>query len=312
MHKSDLIVGIATTVPPIGKGALWLWAKTRQLLGRNSNGEDHWLAVHVAQLLHYRVPVTTRLGNGMKIKVHAHDYIGGQILRFGYYEKEIVRLFERLLRPGMVFVDVGAHVGQYTLVASQLVGTTGQVHSFEPDPETYNWLESNIRRNRLANVFANRIALTAEPGTMRLYLSNINDIGSNSLQPPPNASGRSCDVTCTPLDNYLKEHNVSHVDLIKMDVEGAESSALAGAASLLSHKDRPPIIIEFEEERQRAFQTSCVQLAALLEGWRYRLFRISGVAITPYTPRNPEQNSFNVLAIPEDRPELIRELQSTG
>lgn len=312
MQKSDLAIGIATTAPPIAKSALWFWAKTRHWLGQDRLGDDHWLAMHIAQILYYRVPVTTRLGNGMKIKVHAHDHVGGQILRFGYYEREIVRLFERLLRPGMVFVDVGAHVGQYTLVASKLVGSTGAVHSFEPDPETYDWLQSNIRRNRLTNVLANRVALTAEPGTMRLYLSNISDIGSNSLQPPPNSSGRSCEVICTPLDQYLNNYRVSRVDLIKMDVEGAESSALAGAKSHLSRDDRPPIIIEFEEERQRAFQNSCAGLARLLEGWSYRMFRISGPAITPYVPKDPEQPSFNVLAIPENRPELIRALQSTG
>jgi FkbM family methyltransferase len=258
------------------------------------------------------VPVTTRLGNGMKIKVHAHDYVGGQILRHGYYEAEIVRLFERLLRPGMVFVDVGAHVGQYTLVASKLVGASGAVHCFEPDPETYDWLQSNIERNGIGNTTANRLALTAEPGTMRLYLSNINDIGSNSLQPPPNASGRSCEVICTPLDQYLGERGIGRVDLIKMDVEGAESSALAGAARLLEGRDRPVLILEFEEERQRAFGCSCARLAGQLTGWRYRLFRISGAAISPYVPKDPEQGSFNVLAIPEDRTDLIRDFQGAG
>src|SRR5262249_49817066 len=153
-------------------------------------------------MLQYRLPIYTQLGNGMKIKVHAHDYVGRQIIRQGYYEPEVVQLFERILKPGMVFVDVGTHVGQYTLVASRLVGPTGTVHGFEPDPQTYRWLLSNIKRNALRNVVTNRTALAANADKCRLYLSNIRDIGSNSLQEPPNFSGQACEVSCESLDQY--------------------------------------------------------------------------------------------------------------
>jgi hypothetical protein len=94
----------------------------------------------LAHRLRGRIPVHTKLGNGMKIKVHLNDHVGGAIIRTGYYEIDTVRLIEKLLKPGMVFFDVGTHVGQYSLLASKRVGSTGEVHGFEPDPETYRWL----------------------------------------------------------------------------------------------------------------------------------------------------------------------------
>lgn len=285
-----------------------MWANTGGWFGRRPSViVDHWLMRHLVDMLQYRLPVHTRLGNGMKIKVHAHDYVGGQIIRQGYYEPEIVRLFERILKPGMVFLDVGAHVGQYTLVASRLVGAKGAVHSFEPDPETYRWLTSNIQRNALTNVVANRIALAEKRGTLSFFLSNVRDIGSNSLRRPLNFSGRTCQVKCDTLDEYLHDRAVGGVGLLKIDVEGGEFAALNGGRCLFTATDRPAIIIEFEEERQKAFGYTCARLIELLVGFGYRLFRI-GATIEQYAPRNPDLPSFNVLALPSNRSDLIDEL----
>ena len=308
MHKSAVAIGIADRAPGVAKGALWLWARTLGWFGQKPEAVNHWLVSTLVDKLQYRLPIYTRLGNGMRIKVHAHDYVGGQIIKQGYYEPEIVRWFEQILKPGNVFIDVGTHVGQYTLVASRLIGSKGNVHGFEPDPETFRRLTSNIRRNRLRNVAANKLALADKPGTLHFFLSNVRDIGSNSLQKPPTFSGREVDVTCIALDDYLGTHGVQRVDLLKMDIEGAEYSALVGAKGLLTRDDRPPIIIEFEEERQVAFGYSCARLAELLTGFGYRLFRIGSEVVEEYVPRNPDAYSFNILAVPSNRRDLLDDM----
>src|SRR5262249_21732360 len=150
------------------------------LFSKNAESADHWLALELATQLRYRVPVTARLGNGMKVRVVWNDMIGRTIQQQGYYEPEMVRLFEKLLKPGMILLDIGAHIGQYTLVASQLVGDTGAVHSFEPDPETFNWLSRNLQMNARRNVHLNQLALSGKPGKTKFYLSTLEDIGSNS------------------------------------------------------------------------------------------------------------------------------------
>jgi FkbM family methyltransferase len=200
-------------------------------------------------------------------------------------------------------------VGQYTLISSKLVGPAGQVHAFEPDPQTYSWLDFNVRRNKLANVTTNQAALAETPGKLEFFLSKIGDVGSNSLRPPNNFSGRTVEVRCLTIDGYLTEHGVKKVDFLKIDVEGAEYPALSGAKALLSSADRPLLICEFEEQRQVAFKSSCARLAQLLQGYGYTLYRMVGSGLERYVPRNPDAVSFNVLAVPPNRVAMIAGLQ---
>jgi FkbM family methyltransferase len=244
-----------------------------------------------------RLPLRARLGNGLSLDVVWRDHVSESIMRHGYYEPETVALFERFLRPGMVVLDVGGHIGQYTLVASQLVGPAGQVHSFEPDPETFAWLRRNTELNALSNVSVNQIALSDSAGTQTFYFATTHDIGANSLAEPLNFSGRKAEVQCLPLDDYLRERGVSRVHLVKMDVEGAEMAVLAGGERLFSNPERPMLIMEFEEKRQRAFGRSCREMGGWLVDHGYDLYRI-GARLDPYTPSDADPRSLNVLAVP--------------
>ena len=94
--------------------------------------KPHWLLRQMAADLNYRIAVDTRLGNGMKIRVIWTDVIGYSIAVDGYYDLPIVRVIQELLKPGMTFVDVGAHVGQYSLLASGLVGREGPSTALSP------------------------------------------------------------------------------------------------------------------------------------------------------------------------------------
>ena len=308
IHKSAVLLKIADRAPVLARGALWLWVNASQFFKGGRATSDHWLVMELGRRLHDRIPVHTRLGNGMKIKVHLNDHVGGEIIRTGYYEIDTVRLIQRLLKPGMVFVDVGTHVGQYTLLASGPVGRTGEIHSFEPDPETYSWFVSNVKRNGLTNVRTNQLALAGQPGTLTLYLSEVTDIGSNSLRRPRFFSGRVCEVEVVTLDSYLESRHVSRVDVMKIDVEGAECEVVNGASALLGREDRPVMILEFEEARQLAFQSSCAQLAALLVAKGYDLFRYDSSGLESYLPRVPDKPSFNILAVPTNRREIVGEL----
>jgi FkbM family methyltransferase len=311
MKKSDVIIGIASRAPALAGAALWLWAQSHRLFKVSPEVYDHWLVEQLVRHLQRRVPVYTRLRNGMKVKVHLGDHVGGAIIRSGYYEPRTIRLIELLLKPGMTFLDIGTHVGQYTLVASRLVGSSGSVHGFEPDPETFRWLLSNIRRNGLTNVRSRNVALAAEPGRLVLYLSSVSDIGSNSLREPPSFSGRACEVETINLDAYLRASGIGRVDFVKIDVEGAEYGVLMGASDLLRRPDRPVMIIEFEEARQRAFDRSCAQLADLLKDFGYDLFRLDSANLDPYDPEQNDAPSVNVLAVPANRRDLVVHLRNS-
>jgi FkbM family methyltransferase len=312
MRRSEVARHIAKTLPGPTKLALWLYVHARLSFSRNTEAADHWLALELATALGYRIPVVARLGNGMKVRVVWNDFIGRTIQRHGYYEPEMVRLFEKLLKPGMILLDIGAHIGQYTLVASELVGETGAVHSFEPDPETFEWLSANLRLNRRKNVRVNQLALSDAPGKTKFYLSTTDDIGSNSLAPPANYSGREVEVTTTTVDSYLEQQHVPHVDLLKADIEGAEYAMLSGACSLLSSDHQPVIILEFEEASQKKLKSSCAELADFLSSRGYTLYRIVEDGFESYIPKENDSPSFNILAIPVNRSSLLLELQSAA
>jgi FkbM family methyltransferase len=308
MKKSDIAERWAFRFPALAKSALWLWVRGHTWITGSREAPEHWFFLHLANALGYRIPVLARLGNGMKIRVACNDYVGRMILRDKYYEPETVSLIQALLGPGKVFLDIGAHVGQYTLVASERVGENGQVHSFEPDPNTFSWLAGNVRRNRLGNVRVNQMALSDESGTKHFYFSMPQDIGSNSLSRPANDSGQSCDVVCTTVDEYLAANHVDKVDLIKVDIEGAECPMLVGARRLLSRPDKPVIVAEFEENRQRAFGNSCARLAELLTTHGYHLFRLGTEPLEAYLPRENDAPSFNVLAMPSGKAAMVAEV----
>jgi len=310
MTKSDVAFVFAAQAPGLAKCALRVWVRLAHLASKPS-WADHWAVEKMTEALAYRVPVWTRLGNGLKIRVALNDMIGRRIYEEGYYEPETVRLVERLIQKDMVVLDVGAHVGQYTLIASRLVGDAGQVHAFEPDPQTCDWLGSNVRTNGLHNVTVNACAVAGELGPKRLFYSKVRDIGSNSLAEQHNysRSGRWCVVPCTTLDAYAGAKGLSRIDFIKADVEGAELGMLQGAPGILGAAEPPVLLMEFEEERQRAFGSSCARLAAELRRYGYSLWKVDE-RLESYDPGPGDPRSLNILAVPAHRQDMVAALAS--
>lgn len=308
MSKSQLAFAFAEQAPSLAKFALRAWVRLAHFASKPS-WADHWAVEQMTESLAYRVPVWARLGNGLRVRVALNDMIGRQIYEHGYYEPDTVRLVEKLLEKDMVVMDVGAHVGQYTLVASKLVGEGGQVHSFEPDPLTFDWLKTNVEANRLQNVTVSQTAVAGDQGPKRLFYSKVRDIGSNSLAEQGNysRSGRWCVVPCTTLDAYARAHGLSRIDFIKADVEGAELGMLQGARGILGSAEPPVLLLEFEEERQRAFGSSCARLAEELDRYGYSLWKIDE-HLEPYSPGPGDPPSLNILAVPSSRQALVSRL----
>lgn len=294
---SKIIRSLARRSPATGRLLLRTWLR----LPFRPVGKPHWLLVQLSRDLNQRLVVAARLGNGMPIAVFGGDFVSRKILRNGYYEPETVALVEQLLTPGMTFVDAGAHCGQYTLVAARQVGPAGQVHSFEPDPQTFAILQKNIAMNKLGNVHANQVALAERVATLDFFLGNDLNFGANSLAPNVFNSNRAIKVSTRPLDDYLQEQGVEQVDLVKIDVEGAELAVLQGSRALLSGRHRPFIIAEFNEEAQQGFGTSCAALAGLLQEMDYLLYRVGPEQGAGFHAGRKVEDFFNVLAVPQEK-----------
>jgi FkbM family methyltransferase len=167
------------------------------------------------------------------------------LLSDGVYERRTTELFKSLLKPGMVILDIGANFGYYGLIASRLVGSTGKVYAFEPEPKNFRLLVSNIKLNGFSNINSLQIALSDKKGKAALFLDKTN-VGAHSFRHGNvTADGGVAEVEMTALDDFVQDKmEGQRVDLIIMDVQGAEGLAIAGADQTLRKND-VKIIMEF-------------------------------------------------------------------
>jgi hypothetical protein len=118
---------------------------------------------------------------GVKIYVNIADRVIGRfILQYGEYEKGTTKVFMKTVKKGMTFVDVGACVGYYSLIAAKLVGSDGKVFAFEPEPLNFEWLIRSISINGFKNILPIRKAVSDKNGLIELYLDKDN-IGGHSI-----------------------------------------------------------------------------------------------------------------------------------
>ena len=161
------------------------------------------------------------------------------------YEQATTRLFRQLIQPGMVVVDIGANIGYFTLLAAELVGSSGTVYAFEPEPNNYALLNKNIHLNSYSNIQPAETAVSDECGSTQLFLSAM-DNGSHSIH---DAAARGVAAThlvaTTTLDAFLEGEGWPNVDLVKIDVEGAETRVLDGMERFCERSPDFNLIIEY-------------------------------------------------------------------
>ena len=198
-----------------------------------------------------------------------------QIYFLGAYEPVETYLFPLLLRPGMVVVDAGAHIGQYTLLAAMEVGVHGAVHAFEPVPKNFDQLTFHIRENRLqSTVRANMLALWQEADTLQLTLSAEQPSNPGAYTAGlPSKSVDSVGCKAVSLDSYVSENRIARVDVIKMDIEGAEWFALKGARQVLTQW-QPTILMELSRPMCRGLGYHPEQIWDFLKSFGYQMWVI--------------------------------------
>ncbi|MER2599899.1 MAG: FkbM family methyltransferase [Caldilineales bacterium] len=171
----------------------------------------------------------------------------------GSYEADKQRLFSRLIQPGMVIYDAGAHVGFYTLLAAHLTGPRGHVLAIEPSPRNQALLQRHIALNGYGDrVTLLAAALAEQSGTLRFATA-----GEQAYQGHLSAQGELT-VQAVTLDELAASGETPPPHLIKMDVEGAELNALRGAADVLRHAQPMLMLATHSTELQ---QSCCTLLA---------------------------------------------------
>ena len=191
---------------------------------------------------------------------------GGKIARLllGTYEPEQSGLFRQHILTGDQVLDIGAAAGYYTLLSAKLVGNTGRVVSFEPDPNNLQFLRSHVEQNRLDQVTILPIALADETGTARFGGGTGTGTGRLCNDGPTEVAVRRLDDVAAEMD--LRPRH------LKIDVEGAEMAVLRGGQRLIE-KYRPTIFLSTHEKIVPGIHRQCCEL--LLQ-WGYSLSPITG------------------------------------
>ena len=166
----------------------------------------------------------------------------------GDYEAGTTRVVEGLLNEGCTFVDLGAHIGYYTLLAAKLVGKTGRVYSFEPDPGNFVLLFKNVTVNDYTDrvIPVQKAIVGHGERDKRLYFHSTRT-SSSSLYTLEGGRPESIAVEAVSLDEFFASIGWPKVDVVKMDIEGAEKEALEGMHDLVSRNPRLRLIVDYNE-----------------------------------------------------------------
>jgi FkbM family methyltransferase len=206
-----------------------------------------------------------------------------------HYELELLDILRRSLAEGMTYVDVGAHIGYFSVFAASCVGPSGRVFAFEANPACFSRLAANAEAYPWIKPF--HLAVSNTPGTIPFFGSPREDESGWGTLFDTGETRPQYTVQATSLDEWASAERVNRIDLIKIDVEGAEYLVLEGAKRVLSEL-RPTVVFEVNEVcTARAGKTTADVVALFAE-------RSYGVELVR-DPRSGEPVS--ALAVPSER-----------
>lgn len=178
---------------------------------------------------------------GASFDCEAGDLIQASILHFGLWEPHMTALMKHLIEPGTVIVDIGANIGYYTLMFSQLAGPEGRVIAVEALPRLAEYGRVNSARNGATNVDVRGCAVAAQAGELTIYEGPESNIGMTSLLPGAHRTG-GAKVKALPLDQVLSAQECADCSFIKIDIEGAEVPVLNQFLDQLERFPRRPTL----------------------------------------------------------------------
>jgi FkbM family methyltransferase len=228
-------------------------------------------------------PVWYEFQPGLWMRLDLRDMIQETILIERVWDPTLTEFINATLKPGHVFVDIGAHAGYFTLLAARRVGPEGRVLAFEPNPQLAAQARRNVERSKLTNVVLEEGACSDTTETATLYLFDVSNSGRGSLSGANAGAGGAVQVPCTPLDLVVERRHLTQVNLIKIDVEGAELKVLRGMTETI-RRTRPIILIELEPRLLQGFSATVSDVTQLLESFGYTITPFGGHANYMCTP----------------------------
>lgn len=211
-----------------------------------------------------------------------HSGSAAQVFYRKHSNFEIVRVMEETLQDGDTAIDIGAHIGEYTLIAAHLVGPEGQVHAVEPQPHAAEMIAMNGHLNQFDNVHIHKVAVGRVPGHIQFFYDQRTWGGLILLE------GVNLTVRCITLDELAEEERLSYVRLIKIDAAGNEKDVLLGGQNLLKGEQPPVIICKFYNPQvvKERFGYEAREIVKILHEWGYQIVALTSNGEVPITVDN--------------------------
>jgi len=219
-----------------------------------------------------------KYADGIRIRLDLYDWLPQLMFVWGDIESDATGCFRRLLKPGMVFVDIGTNIGYYSLMASKLVGSNGKVFSFEPWSRNRAILEENIKLNDFSNItIVPKAVSNEENDSVKIYLPKDDNCGMPSLKKvtEENYTDEFELTSTTTFQDFLNAYHPGRVDVIKIDVEGSELNVLKGMSASLADPDfNPVILMELMKFSLVKFDATVKDVIDYLSGFGFKAYKI--------------------------------------
>ena len=272
--------------------------RSAKLVVRSFYGQWYWFRNPQAPLA-YRIP-----DGGILLLEPGHSFTGcfwpGGV---DFYEPEVRAFLLYVLKPGYTFIDCGANVGFFSVQAGGKVGRDGKIVSIEANPITYKLLERNLEANKIGIPL--NCALTSQIGEVELFMPSDGDIYSSLRKDglvENSASFHTFKIRGGTLDNVITELALSRVDVVKVDIEGAELDVLRSAPNLLS-TFRPILVVEYGTNTWPCFGATPDGLETLADTYNYalRLFNPQKKELVSIPEEFWNTPYSNLILVPEER-----------
>ena len=227
------------------------------------------------------------------------EHIQQHLFWYGYYEKELCELLMKIVRPGDVFLDLGANIGYFSLLVAS-TSPSAKVISFEPVRDLFQKMNDNILLNKIGNVSTINAAVGEINEEKELFVSDPDNAGMSSFHQPENYSGKKEKVKVVSIDEWFKTSGLPGVDLVKIDIEGSELAALRGMKEILQTQ-KPVLIVEINPETLSMFSLKPSDIYDYLKQLHFEGFLILENGRLEHLPQPEISQTANVLFIHHEK-----------
>lgn len=232
---------------------------------------------------------------GSQISGDTRDIIQQYIYYFGIWEPNLTHWIVQRMKPGDTFIDVGANIGYFSLLASKLVGQHGRVVAIEASPATFKILRHNLTLNRVQNVRAVNVAVYHTKTLTKVFRGSEYEVGATTILEEEGLKRGfevECEIDAAPLDAILLTEEMKNARLLKVDVEGAEWSVVQGMRRLLhSSRNDLELMIEIAPERLAQREKRSQDLLSIMLDAGFYAYRLENdySALSYLSPRRFER-----------------------